>query len=133
MGLRVIAGLAMIATWPDGGWGFGARGPADDPPARLRLRSIGDLLGERFLIPRYQRGYRWTARQVKALLEDIAAFQRATRERGATAGVFYCLQPVVVRWRGGEWEVIDGQQRLTTILLILQALSNRRPARSRQL
>lgn len=87
----------------------------------LRLRSICDLLSERFFVPTYQRGYRWTERQVEALLDDLAAFQ--LRERNPDA--YYCLQPVVVRRRpGGEWELVDGQQRLTTIFLVLRALDD---------
>jgi hypothetical protein len=87
----------------------------------LRLRSIGDLLGERFYVPRYQRGYRWTPRQVEALLDDLAAFQAKDQSRDA----YYCLQPVVVLKRPtGDWEVVDGQQRLTTILLVLRALDD---------
>lgn len=89
------------------------------PP--LRLRSIGELLSERFFVPTYQRGYRWTARQVEALLDDLEAFQ--LQERGADA--YYCLQPVVVRRRDdGAWELVDGQQRLTTISLILGVLED---------
>ncbi len=41
----------------------------------LQLRSIFDLLKDKFFVPSYQRGYRWTARQVEALLDDLAAFQ----------------------------------------------------------
>ncbi|MBK6520465.1 MAG: DUF262 domain-containing protein [Polyangiaceae bacterium] len=90
-------------------------------PHELRLRSISDLLSERFFVPTYQRGYRWTARQVEALLDDLAAFQ--LRERNPDA--YYCLQPVVVRRRPeGDWEIVDGQQRLTTIFLVLRALDD---------
>lgn len=89
---------------------------------QLSLRSISDLLGERFHIPAYQRGYRWTRRQVTELLDDIWEFQAL-----ADAGVstFYCLQPIVVKHRAefGDWELVDGQQRLTTIHLILNYLS----------
>jgi hypothetical protein len=91
----------------------------DEPP--LRLRSVHDLLDERFWVPAYQRGYRWDRQQVEALLDDLDEFQRNSRERGPTT--YYCLQPVVVRRRDdGSWELIDGQQRLTTITLILRAL-----------
>jgi hypothetical protein len=87
----------------------------------LRLRSISELLNERFFIPRYQRGYRWTPRQVEALLDDLATFQRGESKRDA----YYCLQPIVVRRRSeSEWELVDGQQRLTTIFLILGALKD---------
>lgn len=90
-------------------------------PPTLKLRSIFDLLNDKFFVPSYQRGYRWTARQVVALLDDLAAFQQASRQTDPTN--FYCLQPVVVRQHSpNEWELIDGQQRLTTIYLILRAL-----------
>src|SRR5258705_13977027 len=88
---------------------------------QLRLRSIFDLLSERFFVPSYQRGYRWTPRQVEALLDDLEAFQLWSRQSSPDA--FYCLQPVVVRRRSdGEWEIVDGQQRLTTIFIVLRAL-----------
>jgi hypothetical protein len=90
-------------------------------PSDLRLRSIFDLLTERFSIPSYQRGYRWESRQVEALLNDLAAFQLSSRQ--ANPNKFYCLQPVVVRRRPeNDWELVDGQQRLTTIFLIMGAL-----------
>ncbi len=88
---------------------------------QLRLRSVYDLLSEHFYVPSYQRGYRWTARQVEALLDDLAAFQTASRQ--GTPSAYYCLQPVVVRRRpDNTWELVDGQQRLTTIFLVLGAL-----------
>jgi uncharacterized protein with ParB-like and HNH nuclease domain len=82
----------------------------------LQLRSVSDLLKESFFIPAYQRGYRWTVRQVTDLLQDVFAFMN---EKRRAQGEFYCLQPVVVAHRDGEkrWELIDGQQRLTTIFL----------------
>jgi hypothetical protein len=90
---------------------------------QLRLRSVFDLLNERFFVASYQRGYRWTAQQVEALLEDLAAFQLSSRQ--SSPDTYYCLQPVVVRRRGeSEWELVDGQQRLTTILLILRTLQD---------
>lgn len=76
--------------------------------ATLELRLVGDIEG-RFFVPRYQRGYRWGAHEVGQLLEDI-------RE---SKGADYSLQPVVVKRRsGGELELVDGQQRLTTLYLI---------------
>lgn len=88
----------------------------------LALRPVSDLLNEQFTIPSYQRGYRWTALEVKDLLDDIAEFQHASRQ--APHHSFYCLQPVVVKQIGDEWELVDGQQRLTTLYLILRYLKN---------
>ena len=61
----------------------------------IELRSIGNLVdrGEKFFIPDYQRGYRWSRQQVKDLLEDLLDFQ----QRGAVG--IYCLQPLVVKGR----------------------------------
>lgn len=82
----------------------------------LVLKPINDLLKESFFIPAYQRGYRWTSRQVIELLEDVYEF---CSRRKTSDDEFYCLQPVVVKAKDDRWELVDGQQRLTTILLIL--------------
>ena len=66
-----------------------------------------------FFIPRYQRGYRWTKTQVEQFCEDI--YQ-------TPEGKWNCIQPLVVKVSNGRIEVIDGQQRLTTIYLILKVL-----------
>ncbi len=78
--------------------------------------SVETLSQRKFFVPAYQRGYRWTPDEVRDLLEDIRRFSETTSHDPAE---FYCLQPLVVRRSGlDEWEVIDGQQRLTTIYLI---------------
>ncbi|MEB2803118.1 DUF262 domain-containing protein [Campylobacter upsaliensis] len=84
------------------------------------LRAIGDLKGENFVIPSYQRGYRWTSKEVKALLQDIWDFTQIENQPD-----FYCLQPIVVKKNGEKYNVIDGQQRLTTIFLMIKFLQNR--------
>jgi len=81
----------------------------------IRLRTVGDLLKESFVVPDYQRGYKWTDIQVEQLLDDIDKHQE---KQG-----FYCLQPIVAT--GSEKrELIDGQQRITTIYLILSYLNS---------
>lgn len=108
---------------------------------RIELKSVSELLGMKFFIPSYQRGYRWTEQQVKDLLNDIWEFSQKNDKGG---GEFYCLQPLVVKSSEedvltqiknantieevksllkGSWEVIDGQQRLTTIFIILSFLN----------
>jgi len=85
----------------------------------LDTKLVGKIDG-RFFIPSYQRGYRWRQEEVKRLLEDV--YVNGSKN--------YCLQPLVVKrlseedlvekgLEAGEWfEVIDGQQRLTTLYLI---------------
>src|SRR5690606_6699309 len=70
----------------------------------------------------YQRGYRWTEQQVKDILNDIAEFS-PKEVKDSNKKTWYCLQPMVVKENGGKWDIIDGQQRLTTIYLILQYLN----------
>jgi hypothetical protein len=86
----------------------------------IELRSIKRLLVDdggasaRYWIPAYQRGYRWAHLQVTQLLNDIWDFIQSG------AGNFYCLQPIVVRrMDDGRFEVVDGQQRLTTLHILL--------------
>lgn len=81
----------------------------------LAVRDIPD--GTVFSIPDYQRGYRWTEKEVSALLDDLLAFAR----NGET-GEAYCLQPLVLQQQKGKLWVVDGQQRLTTMAIIMRAL-----------
>lgn len=87
-----------------------------------------------FSIPSYQRGYRWESRvdandqnvrQVDDLLNDLTHFVDAN----ATVKANYYLQPLMVkpRYENGSllWDVLDGQQRLTTMLLILKCLNEK--------
>ena len=93
---------------------------------------IRNIIDKNYFIPDYQRGYRWKDIQVVQLLEDIYNFQSKMIENEQT---WYCLQPLVVKVmesypenfegdKSKEWfEVIDGQQRLTTIFLIVHYIN----------
>lgn len=84
------------------------------------LKSIDGLNQEEyeFIIPSYQRGYRWSDQQVTDLLEDILEFKSNVDKDN-----FYCVQPLIVQRKSSgqdqAWYVIDGQQRLTTIYIIM--------------
>lgn len=80
------------------------------------LKSIYELRNYKFVIESYQRGYRWDSKQVTELLEDLLEFQK-------TGNNLYCLQPIIVRKVDeNKYELIDGQQRLTTIYILLKFL-----------
>lgn len=85
----------------------------------MRKLVISDELSGEFFIPSYQRGYRWGVTEVVNLLDDIN-----NDVISAPASRSYYLQPIVVMWREaeGNWELIDGQQRLTTLYLIVKYL-----------
>lgn len=80
------------------------------------------LLDMKFNIPTYQRGYRWTETHVNDLLTDIQNFIDSFNGEGIGKDDFYSLQPIVVKWNNekGKWNLIDGQQRMTTIFLIIK-------------
>lgn len=81
-------------------------------------------MGRAFHIPSYQRGYRWTEVEVKALLDDLWEFA----QRRPDNNEFYCLQPIVLKENPetGTTDLLDGQQRLTTLYLILSFLEQKR-------
>lgn len=88
----------------------------------ISIVAIKDLEGCNFRVPNYQRGYRWTRQQVKDLINDIFEFIEFLKN--GQKGI-YCIQPLVVQKSHNEegkdcWDVIDGQQRLTTIFIILK-------------
>jgi hypothetical protein len=111
--------------------------------------AIGELLdGRYFYIPSYQRGYRWTVKQVGDLLRDLLCFTNdfANEGKEKKQDQFYCLQPIIARSitdkeklkfifkdkynddikERGVWEIIDGQQRLTTIYLLYKYLMDQK-------
>ena len=72
-----------------------------------------------FNIPPYQRGYKWRSEAVLKLLEDISSFDLQKDSKK-----FYCLQNItlVKDSVSGFYNVVDGQQRLTTLVVILACL-----------
>lgn len=70
-----------------------------------------------YYIPLYQRGYKWTSNQIIKLLEDINNFERQP-------GKFYCVQNITLVPNKEKkcYNVVDGQQRLTTMSLLLSVL-----------
>lgn len=82
----------------------------------LETKLVGNISGD-FFVSDYQRGYRWKE-EVEMLLNDISEIPE---------GKNYCLQPIVIKKIGNKFELIDGQQRLTTLYLIQQFTKKYRP------
>lgn len=118
---------------------------------KIGMVSVNDLKDMSFVIPKYQRGYRWESQQIIELLKDISIFM------DSSSTGFYCLQPLAVKKKVKDiigfrreterilkttdnnccfddidallaqsisWEVIDGQQRLTTMFILLRLLDD---------
>ena len=95
-----------------------------------RSKSIRELLdGIKYSIDYYQREYKWTTKQIKELLEDLELkFFDSYREEHSRSQVerytHYFLGSVVISSRNGQKYIIDGQQRLTSLTLLLIFLYN---------
>lgn len=103
----------------------------------MAITSIDKLMGRTFFVPSYQRGYRWGRQEVEALLNDLWEFYLQTKEKTdeeerenlleKNKNLFYCLQPIVLyKDEQARENLLDGQQRLTTIYLLLSYLDTRR-------
>ena len=90
----------------------------------LEQKLVSEIKGD-FYIDSYQRGYRWDEEEIEALLEDI--YENGEKNREQHKSDKYCLQPIVVKKKNEIYELIDGQQRLTTLFLIYKYLHERIP------
>ena len=90
-----------------------------------RLNNLLEIRNQKFVIPVFQRKYSWTEKQCQTLWDDIISLS----ERGADAGHFIgsivCYQVNDEEMPGviNEKILIDGQQRLTTLSLIMIAIA----------
>jgi uncharacterized protein with ParB-like and HNH nuclease domain len=87
----------------------------------INKKSVREFLGsgkkERFIIPEYQRPYAWTDEEVQTLFDDLVEY---TQERMDSP---YFLGTIVSYTNDDkEQEIIDGQQRITTLCLLLRAI-----------
>lgn len=114
---------------------------------KIELKSISELSGMKFFIPDYQRGYRWTKELVNDLLDDVDEFikkkqggfyciQPLVVKKNIIKSEEYCKKLKELNHEDNnliecteklideysQWEVIDGQQRLTTIFILLAYL-----------
>lgn len=89
----------------------------------VRVKELGGTGNRLFLVPSYQRGYRWSPQNVKELLDDMKSF---CKERRKDRNLKYCLQPIVLQKTATGERIVDGQQRITTISLILYVLSGKK-------
>lgn len=81
-------------------------------------KSIGDIfnISNRYIIPLYQRNYTWGKDQIEALIQDIYEAYNSKTDN------YYIGSLVVLKRHNGDYEVIDGQQRLTTLSLLTRIL-----------
>ena len=77
--------------------------------------------GKRFVIPVYQRKYDWKEENCRQLYEDLKKIVRDDRESHFFGSI---VSSVIGNGASTEYHIIDGQQRLTTVSLLLLAIRN---------
>jgi len=89
----------------------------------VKTLTISDLFNDenkcKYIIPIYQRNYAWGDDEISSLLQDIKNACEQNQEQDKN---YYIGSLVVYRRDNGDFEVIDGQQRLTTLTLIMHHL-----------
>ena len=91
----------------------------------VKTLTISDLFYDKnkckyeYIIPIYQRNYAWGDNEISSLLQDIKNACEKTKEQDKN---YYIGSLIVYRRENGGFEVIDGQQRLTTLTLIMHHL-----------
>ena len=91
---------------------------------QAQAKTVRSLLGEKYAVDYYQREYRWETKQVVELIDDLmGAFDENHAENHTRADVkgygHYFLGPIIVSQKDGGRFIVDGQQRLTTLTLLL--------------
>ena len=105
----------------------------------LNKRKVSELFKRQYEIPDYQRGYRWRKEDVQHLIDDIteyykpdefsdskvddiAEYSKSSESRNSKEGYF--LNVLVVQKNGDKYDIVDGQQRLTTIAILMNMLKS---------
>lgn len=85
---------------------------------------IGKVFSDEFVftIPLYQRPYAWTTEQAGELLEDLIAFLGEDNEPIEEVNPYFLGSIVLIKGDKPDAQVVDGQQRLTTLTILLAAL-----------
>ena len=89
------------------------------------LLSLNDIFKNRFFqIPDYQRGYSWEVRQLNDLIKDIEnLFEKDHKHYTGT------IVATPTNVQGNEFDIVDGQQRLTTLIILIKAIVDSYPGK----
>ena len=80
---------------------------------KFSIKPIGEIFAKNLTIPDYQRPYRWDTQNVKELIDDILNAIKSNKDE-------YLLGNIILHKNGKKYDIIDGQQRFTTLALMLK-------------
>ena len=76
------------------------------------IAKIKDIVSENFIIPEYQRPYKWSVDSTLQLFNDLYSAYKNNLEE-------YRIGSIILHFENGKLNIVDGQQRLTTISILL--------------
>ncbi|OHD98905.1 MAG: hypothetical protein A3E21_04085 [Sulfurimonas sp. RIFCSPHIGHO2_12_FULL_36_9] len=86
----------------------------------IKSLSITELFKDSsYIVPIYQRNYAWSEPEITQLIDDINDYSTINKDKK-----YYIGSLVVYKRADGKFEVIDGQQRLTTLFILLHVLKH---------
>ncbi len=97
-------------------------------------KSVRSLLGQKYRIDYYQREYKWEPKQIRELIEDLTNRflqdfnKQDPREKVSEYGQYF-LGSVIISGKDNELFIVDGQQRITSLTLLLIYLNNLQQSR----
>lgn len=83
-------------------------------------KSLEEIFQSKYIIPLYQRNYAWEEEEISQLLQDL--YENFKKSKNNTGLNYFIGSLVVLKRKDGFYEVIDGQQRLTTLSILLKIL-----------
>lgn len=92
--------------------------------AQVTIETVEDIFNKLLTIPDYQRPYKWQTNHIKQLVDDIRSYFEQVQD-GRTDGNAKCrLGTIVLHKIEADYDIVDGQQRLTSLFLLLYVLNN---------
>lgn len=92
--------------------------------AQVTIETVEDIFNKLLTIPDYQRPYKWQTEHIKQLVDDIRSYFEQVQD-GRTDGNAKCrLGTIVLHKNEAGYDIVDGQQRLTSLFLLLYVLNN---------
>ena len=83
-------------------------------------KSLEEIFQSKYIVPLYQRNYAWEEEEISQLLQDL--YENFKRSKSNSELNYFIGSLVVLKRKDGFFEVIDGQQRLTTLSILLKIL-----------
>jgi hypothetical protein len=88
---------------------------ADNKTPKQESIKLSELITQNLTIPIYQRPYKWTEKNIIALLNDVFEYVMVKNKD-------YRIGSIILHEEGGNKNIVDGQQRLTTISILFRCL-----------